>query len=277
MPPPRPDKPRLLYMSYKRVGNEIYEEIDPQGRLRYVKRHEAKKIVLSLIRELPEERHNAVDKKLSKAIELRKECARYHLDKPSRSRKFHNLYISFLMYIKIQLGLYKNEQEALVTVKERDPAVDEMEEQPLEEEAQPSDEEVHQANEARSEEDEKPDDNEEPDDEDDEDLTNEQIDFLAFLETLMALVEKAAVLWKEVAEGKLPNWVAVNLSGILLREADSLVDVTRLLDEEKQASGATSPWAAAIMSEDGGGIILTIIALIMISHYQIPLSKKLKI
>ncbi|KAG4427295.1 hypothetical protein IFR05_017223, partial [Cadophora sp. M221] len=86
MPPPRPDKPRLLYMSYKKVGNEIHEEIDPEGRLSHVKRREAKEIVLSLIRELPEERHDAVDKKLSMAIELRQECAGYHLDKPSWSR-----------------------------------------------------------------------------------------------------------------------------------------------------------------------------------------------
>jgi hypothetical protein len=49
------------------------------------------------------------------------------------------------------------------------------------------------------------------------------------------------------------------VSGILLNEADSLVEVTRLLDEEqsrkgKRASKAPVPWGAAIMSKNGGGM-----------------------
>ena len=201
----RPEKPRFLYIEYKREEKEMYGVLDPQGRLRCVKRHKAKKIVPSLIRELPEERYDAVDKKLTKAIELRKECAGYHLDKPNLSRRFHNMYISFLSYIKILLGMYKNKQEALVAVKEHDPAVDEMEEQPVidETEKQPI---VDEKEQQPLEEEAQPSDH----DDDEEDLTNEQIDFLAFLETLMPLVEKAAALWTEVAQGQLPNWVAAN-------------------------------------------------------------------
>ena len=48
------------------------------------------------------------------------------------------------------------------------------------------------------------------------------------------------------------------MSGILLREADSLVEVTRLLDEEswmgKQALKAPSPWVVATKLKDGGGM-----------------------
>lgn len=195
--PPRPEKPRLVYMKYKDLGNDIFAELDPDGRLDPLTRREAKEIVLHLVRELPEERHDLVKKKLTKAIELRKECATYHLDKPKRSQKFHNMYISFLAYIKIQLDLYKRDREASVTENECDPAVDEIEQQPQ----------------ARSEGDDEPDENEEPnddDDDDEEDLTLEQIDFLAFLRTLMALVEKAAALWTTAVQGELDIWVAAN-------------------------------------------------------------------
>ncbi|KAL2272403.1 hypothetical protein FJTKL_06742 [Diaporthe vaccinii] len=175
------------------------------------------------------------------------------------------MYISFLKYIKKRLGRYRNEQQALVDEEEHDLAVDGIqkllvvdEEQQLpEEEVQPWEE---AAKEARSEDDKKADDNKEPDDVDEEEyMTLEQIDFLSFLENLLPLV---AALWTEVAQGQLPNWIATNLSGILLREADSLVEMTRLLDEEsgkrkqwpERASRAPSPWATATISKDSGGL-----------------------
>lgn len=48
------------------------------------------------------------------------------------------------------------------------------------------------------------------------------------------------------------------MSGILLRKADSLVEVTRLIDEENRtetrSSKALSPWVAATKSKDEGSM-----------------------
>ncbi|EOA81106.1 uncharacterized protein SETTUDRAFT_35980 [Exserohilum turcica Et28A] len=83
-------------------------------------------------------------------------------------------------------------------------------------------------------------------------LTLEQAEFLAFLASLMALASEAAALWREVAQGKLPIWTASTLTDILLREAESLIHVTRLLNEEEELSSELlRPWTASTSNKDG--------------------------
>ncbi|KAF6784883.1 hypothetical protein CSOJ01_15681 [Colletotrichum sojae] len=75
-------------------------------------------------------------------------------------------------------------------------------------------------------------------------MTLDQIDFLSFLEALMALVEKAAKLWKP--DEKLPIGVAAS--------SEQLISLASLLDEEEREKRETqrgsTPWATTT-SRDG--------------------------
>ncbi|KAH7113088.1 hypothetical protein EDB81DRAFT_826685 [Dactylonectria macrodidyma] len=206
----RSDSPRILYMKYKKLGYEIYGVLDPEGQLERSSLRGARRIVPELVTKLPADRRDTVCAQLKQAIALRRECGEYYESAPSRGQTCHQTYIEFLEEIK------------------------EMLEQDL------AEDETQQAKEARNE------DNEEAD-EDEAALTPDQVDFLAFLEILMTLAGKAAALWTEVAQDKLPIWVASTLSGILLREAENLVDITRLLNEDwvnalDKASDAGTAW-----------------------------------
>ncbi|PCD21884.1 hypothetical protein AU210_015687 [Fusarium oxysporum f. sp. radicis-cucumerinum] len=208
----KPDRLRLLYMAYKKLGSEIYAELDPEGRLEHCNLQRATNMIPDLVHKLPNDRQAHICNKLDQAIARRMECEKHYKYAPERKKQNHQTYISFLRKIQEQLSEW----------------------QQLEEEVQPAEETTKQEKETTSAEDERAD-NVGPF------LTPAQLDFLDFLEIVVGIAEKAAALWVDVAHHKLPSWVASTLSNILLREAENVVNITRLLDID----GGSTPWDAS--------------------------------
>ncbi|KAG4269117.1 hypothetical protein FPRO04_12240 [Fusarium proliferatum] len=199
-------------MAYKKLGSEIYAELDPGGRLEHCNLQRATNLIPDLVHKLPNDRRAHIGNKLGEAIARRMECEKHYKDAPEWKKRNHQTYISFLRKIQEQLS----------------------ESQQLEEEVQPAEEATKQEKETSSAEDEWAD-NVGPF------LTPAQLDFLDFLEIVVRIAQKAAALWVDVAHHKLPSWVASTLSNILLREAENMINITRLLD----IGGESTPWDAS--------------------------------
>lgn len=199
------DQPGVLHIEYKKAGAALFANLDPEGQLNHT-RHDYAAVARRLVRELPIEERDAVYDLATKAIELRTTCSKYYKFAPILSQEGHEKYIKFLNGIKEQLRAYKNDQKAVIAIKEHDlvekagrQMVVDVKEQWLEEEQQSQG--AQQAKEASMQ------DGREVGD-DDSSLTLAQTDFLSFLDFLMALTRNAAALWKEVVQDKLPIWVA---------------------------------------------------------------------
>ncbi|PCD21350.1 hypothetical protein AU210_016316 [Fusarium oxysporum f. sp. radicis-cucumerinum] len=196
---------RLLYMAYKKKGFEIYAELDPEGRLEHCKLQTARNMIPDLVHKLPNDRRAHIYRKLDQAIEWRTECGEHYKNAPERTRQNHQMYIKFLREIQEQLSEWQQLEEEWRTA-ERETSVE--------------DERADDVGPF---------------------LTPAQLDFLDFLEIVVAIAEKAAALWVDVAQHKLPSWVASTLSNILLREAENVVNIARLLDTDDRST----PWDAS--------------------------------
>ncbi|KAG7408595.1 hypothetical protein Forpe1208_v012211 [Fusarium oxysporum f. sp. rapae] len=175
----KPNRLRLLYMAYKKLGSEIYAELDPEGRLEHCNLQRATNMIPDLVHKLPNDRRAHICNKLDQAIARRLECEPHYKYAPERKKQDHQTYIRFLRKIQEHLSEW----------------------QQLEEEVQPAEETTKQEKETTSAEDERAD-NVGPF------LTPAQLDFLDFLEIVVGIAEKAAALWVDVAHHKLPSWVA---------------------------------------------------------------------
>ncbi|KAG4269039.1 hypothetical protein FPRO04_12316 [Fusarium proliferatum] len=169
---------------------------------------------------------------IEEAIQLRKQCLPYF---QGRSKRGHKTYIWFLEKVQQHLGMvYRSDgKETDIDIEEHKPVVN------LGEELQGTDQEQSEEAERTS------------DDEagHSDSMTLDQIDFISFLEVLMALVQKAAAFWKQAADKDLTVGAAASLSTIFLCEADQFISLTSLLDEEGQENKKTQkgprPWVTA--------------------------------
>ncbi|KAK3366460.1 hypothetical protein B0H63DRAFT_90737 [Podospora didyma] len=200
-----------IYGRYKELGLEIYELLDPDGKLKKVNLRVAEKTTKLLVEKLPAEDRTKASSKLEQAIALRKEWGERFKFAPRWKQNNHRKYIDFLTGILEQITAYTDYTAAVVDAKE-----------PPREEDEAADDDGD-------------------DDDDESNLTPAQTDFLAFLDDVMAMARRAAELWDEVAKGTLPPWTASVLSGIILREIDILICRTELLSDR---NSGPSPWAA---------------------------------
>jgi hypothetical protein len=172
MPEQQPDQRESLYCKYKQLGIQIFMVLDPKGLLRGIKLPLATEIAKNLVRNLDENHRDTVSAQVMEAITLRKVWAQRYTWAPRHKQAGHQMYIGFLTSIHQQLSALKDNQAAVLHFTEQ------------------------QAEEQETVED------------DETDLTPDQADFLAFLEYLMTLARKAARLFEDVAQGKLPIWTA---------------------------------------------------------------------
>jgi hypothetical protein len=172
MPEQQLDQPESVYCKYKRLGIQIFIVLDPGGLLRGAKLPLAKEIAKNLVRNLDENHRDTVSAQVIEAITLRKEWAQRYKWAPRHKQVGHQMYIGFLTSIYQQLSVLKDNQATVLHVTE----------QQAEEQETAEDDEIE--------------------------LTPDQADFLAFLECLMTMARKAASLFEEVAQGKLPIWTA---------------------------------------------------------------------
>lgn len=146
--------------------------LDPEGLLRCVKLLSAKKIIKELVGKLDENLRDTVSAQVLEAIALRKEWAKRYKWAPWQMQVGHEKYIDFLTSIHQHLSAFRDSTATSLDIAE----------QQLEEDKFTDDDET--------------------------DLTPDQADFLAFLESLMTIAREAAGLFKEVAQGKLSMWTA---------------------------------------------------------------------
>jgi hypothetical protein len=204
---------KVLYRKYKRKGKEIYALLDPLGLLAKVTAREAVVIARDLVDALLKENRDTLSTLIEVAIELRKQCLPYF---KGSSKRGHKTYIWFLKKVQQYLAIVcgNDVKETGVDIEEHEPVVDLEEElQPVanvKEEMQPVvdvEQELQRTDQQPSEEAERSD-GEESGHADD--LTLEQLDFLSFLEVLMAMIQKAAAFWKQAADKELPASVAAS-------------------------------------------------------------------
>lgn len=199
----RPDALRKLYSTYKELGKVIYAELDPNRRLEGVGLRKARKIVPDLIRDLSHTRLKRLSDLIDQAIYSRRECQKYFLFAPSQKIRGHQAYIDFLEEIKEKLGMSRKDQEALKDTEHEAPQIEVDKKQCEEVGGHQTEGLAQQAREA-----ERRANVDDDDDDGDDALTLDQADFLAFLENLLAFAEEAAAIWTEVAQNKLPIYVA---------------------------------------------------------------------
>lgn len=184
-------KLRVLHSLYKKKGKAIYALLDPFEKLANVEVDDAVVIAQGLVDALLKEQRDALFPLIEDAIKLRTQCLPYF---QGSSRMGHKTYIWFLKKVQQHLGIVhgKDAEETGADIEEHEPVVD------VEQDLQGTDQEQ----------------SEEADRRDDEEaghaegMTLEQIDFLSFLDILVALVQKAAAFWKQAADNELPVGVA---------------------------------------------------------------------
>jgi hypothetical protein len=180
---PRAKDVARIYKEYKEVGGQIYAELDPEGLLENSSLKTARSIIPDLVRKVPEGRRGAICKKLDEAVNGRRKCAEYFESAAKWIRKNHETYIEFLMEIREQLGHEQQPEENTVLIEAATNLLKEV--------AIVEDKEADHGTEDTA-----------------SSLTPAQVDFLNLLEIVMALTEKAASLWADVAQHKLPSSVA---------------------------------------------------------------------
>jgi hypothetical protein len=218
------------YTKYKRLGDEIHKLLDPekelQRRVKFKKEGQQGRVkfnnaIAQLVDRLSATQQDRLSSLLQEAISLRNAWSTRFSYAPSWKQDNHAMYIEYF--------------EGILNVCTRNKLVTVDAEEPHQEDKEVGD--------------------------DESDLGPAQVDFLAFLDDLMAMARTAADLWDEVALGDLPIWTAsirecishlllvytivysaltaavFLVSGVILRQVDHLIHESELL------SGlGSSPW-----------------------------------
>ncbi|KAF4461402.1 hypothetical protein FALBO_11804 [Fusarium albosuccineum] len=168
-----PENPASIFTKYKELGTQIYNLLDPDRTLEHAQFRQANKVARELVDRLPADKRITVSSKLDEAIKLRKKWGERFTRAPLWKQNNHTKYIRFLEGILQQLRSCQDGTTAAVA------------------DARESEREADETT-----------------DDDEPGLTPAQVDFLTFLDTIVAMTKRAVMLWEEVAQGTLPIWTA---------------------------------------------------------------------